>query len=399
MPRVWATPYNGASPTPEVRGPLRAHTYSAGPVSDWSTMRSILVRGLMRIMRFAIAAPMAMTTACGSGTAEVEPPADQGPEFVGVEWMQVDNNPVLEQPVCPGWNCLGMTDPSIGAGATDGLVMWMSAGGDAAAGGPVIGRATSTGDLSFTHDPNVPVMLPQDGVWDKWRETVTGLYDGQAGRWRMWYLGYAISFFDDPGIGQALSDDAAGSSWSRPASPIYRPAPGAWDANFITGPTVVRGPDGVWRLYYVGAGTTVGVGLLTSVDGESWTPHPDNPVFERELNGWDQGLLDPAVLYVDGRYLMWYGGFEEPLDLSSTPISIGLATSADGITWTRYGNGPVIRPGPAGSWNDLRVASPSVHRLANGSLLLALHGQSLSDAATGSSLGRIGIYQSRVPPG
>lgn len=160
---------------------------------------------------------------------------------------------------------------------------------------------------------------------------------------------------------------------------------------------VLRGPDGVWRLYYVGAGTTVGVGLLTSPDGETWTPYPDNPVFERDLNSWDQGLLDPAVLYVDGRYLMWYSGFKEPLDLSSTPISIGLATSDDGITWTRHQGGPVIQPGSAGSWNDLRVASPSVHHLPDGSLLLALHGQSVSDAMSGLSLGQIGVYRSTVP--
>ena len=47
--------------------------------------------------------------------------------------------------------------------------------------------------------------------------------------------------------------------------PLYRPASGAWDGAFLTGPSVVRGPDGLWRVYYAGAGTTVGIGIVVGL--------------------------------------------------------------------------------------------------------------------------------------
>ncbi|MEM0960960.1 MAG: hypothetical protein AAGK21_00295 [Bacteroidota bacterium] len=313
------------------------------------------------------------------------PPAD-------LEWTEVPGNPILEQPTCPTWNCLGMSDPWLGRMPDGRTVLWVSAGGDAGDGGPVVGRATGPSARQLTFDASAPQLTPRDGVWDRWRETVSMRYDPGTERWTMWTLSYSQSFFDDPAIGQYTSSDAEGTVFERPPAPIYRPTPGAWDGAFITDPVALRTPDGGWRLYYVGAGTTVGVGLLTSSDGQTWTPHPDNPVFERDLSGWDQGFVGIDVALIDGRYHLWYSGYEEPLDLTSTPISIGLATSEDGIRWERAEANPVIRPGPEGAWNELRIVSPSVRVEPDGTLLMAVHGQNREDA-NGRSLGRIGLYR------
>jgi hypothetical protein len=211
----------------------------------------------------------------------------------------------------------------------------------------------------------------------------------------MWYLGYARSFFEDPALGQTMSEGTEGTSFPRPAEPIYRARPGGWDGAFVTDPVAVPDPAGGWRLYYIGAGTTVGVGLLTSPDGTTWTPHPDNPLVEGDAGGWDQGFVGLEVIHHGGRWLMWYSGYREPLDLASTPIAIGLATSDDGVVWERHPANPVVEPGSPGAWNGLRIVSPSVHVEADGTLLMAVHGQSRADAA-GASLGRIGLYRS--PP-
>ena len=128
---------------------------------------------------------------------------------------------------------------------------------------------------------------------------------------------------------------------------------------FLTGPSLARGPDGTWRIWYTGAGTTVGIGLLTSPDGVTWTPHPANPVFERRLGQWDEATLEPCVRWLRGQWWMWYSGYREPLG-NATRIGIGLAVSDDGVHWTRVGDGPVLGPGAAGTWNDLRVLSPDV---------------------------------------
>jgi hypothetical protein len=272
----------------------------------------------------------------------------------------------------------------------------------------VVGRATVGADLSLTPDPaENPVLSVLENGWDQKRETVFLRFDEARSRWTMWYLGYSVSFFDDPAIGQMHSTDATGLEWERPAQPIYRPASDAWDGAFVSGPTFLEVPAGKadagqWRIYYSGAGTTVGIGLLTSEDqGESWVAHPASPVLEGAEGSWDEGILEVSVRYVNGEYLMWYSGYEEPLDLEKTPIYIGLARSEDGISWRRSEYNPVLGPAEAGSWNDLRVASPHVIVEDDGSLLLFAHGQS-QDNVGGSlggrpALGRLGVWRSRAP--
>jgi len=346
------------------------------------------------------AAALALAFALLAGATHAAAPPDGHGEALGAVWLEVPGNPLLPLFDCPDWHCLGHTDPWVARGANGELVAWFSTGGDR--GGPVVGRARVGANLALKLDPpDRPVLEATEGVWDVHRETVSTRWDPDEARWTMWYLGYAVSFFDDPGIGQARSLDEAGAAWDRPAAPIYRPDPDGWDFAFVTGPAFVEAPDGQWRLYYVGAGTTVGVGLLLSDDrGATWRPHPGNPVFERDLASWDQGVLEPSVLFVDdgdgGRYLMWYAGYEEPLDLATTPISIGLATSSDGVAWTRSPHNPVLGPGAPGTWSDLRVVSPHVVVASDGSLLLFAHGQ---NRATGidRALGRLGVWRSPGP--
>jgi hypothetical protein len=268
--------------------------------------------------------------------------------------------------------------------------MWATTGGDQ--GGPVVARAVATSGLTFEWSPAAAVIgVAAAGTWDRFVETPSVSWDSTSARWRMFYLGYRDTGFVEPAIGMMFSDDSAGTQWTRPATPIYRPTPGSWDGVFLTGPCGVRGPDGIWRVYYNGAGTTIGIGLLTSPDGVTWTPHPQNPVFERRLGAWDESVLEPCVRFVAGRWRLWYSGFAEPLG-PHTSIAIGHAVSNDGVTWTRDPDGPVLSPGPAGRWNDLRVLSGDVLVRGDGTLLMAAYGY--SHAAIGSTVGWIGRWES-----
>jgi hypothetical protein len=208
----------------------------------------------------------------------------------------------------------------------------------------------------------------------------------------MWYLGYSAPGLVAPAIGQMTSTDLKGTSWVRSGAPIYRPSSGGWDRDLVTGPTVVQGPDKIWRLYYTGVGSKNGVGLLSSQDGSHWTPYANNPILQAEPGAWDDQILEQAVAYSNGRYWMWYSGYSGQLQ-SSTSIAIGLATSSDGVHWTRNANNPVIKPGAAGSWNDLRVLAPDVIVESDGSLLMVAYGQSQSDI--GHTAGSIGFWRSR----
>ncbi|NOT33033.1 MAG: hypothetical protein HOP12_02570 [Candidatus Eisenbacteria bacterium] len=339
----------------------------------------------MRKWRTFVVVMLAWLCGCGSDTGR--PPI---PARVGVDWRSIAGNPILLPGPCPSWNCLGAGDPALASAPTGSLLLWATTGGDQ--GGPVIARASADPGLSFDWSPAAPVIgIAMAGAWDRFIETPSLSWDTSATRWRMFYLGYRDSGFVEPAIGMMFSGDSAGIQWTRPALPIYRPTPGAWDGVFVTGPCGVRGPDGVWRVYYTGAGTTVGIGLLTSLDGLTWAPHPQNPVFERRLGAWDESVLEPCVRHVDGRWHLWYSGFVEPL-APDTRIAIGHAISNDGVTWVRDPDGPVLSPGFPGSWNDLRVLSPDVLQRADGSLLLAAYG--FSNAAIGTTVGWIGLWES-----
>jgi hypothetical protein len=123
------------------------------------------------------------------------------------------------------------------------------------------------------------------------------------------------------------------------------------------------------RLYYTGAGDLFGIGLLTSIDAEHWTPYPGNPVFKVQPGAWDDQIVEAAVIYHKGQYWMWYSGYRGALEKDTT-IAIGLATSDDGVHWTRHPDNPVLRPGAQGRWNDMRVLAPDVLVDRDGSLLM-----------------------------
>ena len=96
---------------------------------------------------------------------------------------------------------------------------------------------------------------------------------------------------------------------------------------------------------------TYRIGVATSPDGKTWTNCASNPVFSSEsANAWENGYVyAPSVLYDGSQYKMFYVGLN-----SSTFINayrIGMATSPDGINWTRWANNPVLNLGSSGGWD------------------------------------------------
>ncbi len=352
--------------------------------------------------------------ACGSGETCLSCAADCAcPETLGVVWTPESATPVLTGRACPSFDCVGTSDPSLLRADDGALLAFVTTGGILAAGdggfvvkGPVIARARRPDGGAFAFDPpdRGVVETAPVGAWDRHVETVSVVRDPKTSALAMFYMGYEAQPGDPnfvPGgfhyqktaIGRMAAQDPDGTTWQRGAAPIYRPAPGSWDAVFVTGTSVVIGPDGVWRLYYSGAGTTVGVGLLTSTDGITWQPHAQNPVFERDLGAWDQATIEPSVRWFGGRYWMFYSGYREPLD-ETTRIAIGLATSTDGVRWERHPASPVLGPGAAGTWNDLRVLSADVMLEDDGSLLLAAYGCDARDKCENGKLS-VGLWRSR----
>jgi lysophospholipase L1-like esterase len=149
---------------------------------------------------------------------------------------------------------------------------------------------------------------------------------------------------------------------------------GSFNGKWSTCPSVLRAADG-YRMYYSsffneqdGLG---GIGLAVSADGVDWICQNDGkPVLPLGADGAfdDAQVFGPDVLYDGKQYLMWYtgdAGIKHPAGFFT--YQIGLATSRDGVTWTRANNGqPVLGNGPKGSPDEVQAATPSVLREGDG---------------------------------
>jgi sucrose-6-phosphate hydrolase SacC (GH32 family) len=75
-----------------------------------------------------------------------------------------------------------------------------------------------------------------------------------------------------------------------------------------------------------------------------FTPYRDNPVFKGTgTDTWDQEIRERGyILHEGGMYYMWYTGYRGD---ESSEKHLGLATSSDGLAWTRYQGNPVYDSG------------------------------------------------------
>lgn len=114
---------------------------------------------------------------------------------------------------------------------------------------------------------------------------------------------------------------------------------GQWDDMNVWAPTVVY-KDNTYMMWYCGGRNNqdIRIGLATSTDGTSWTRYGTNPVLNVGPSGWDTFQVSrPSVLFNGSSYCMWYSG--------DNGNSIGFATSIDGISWTKYSGNPVFSSG------------------------------------------------------
>ncbi|MEZ6128093.1 MAG: glycosylase [Planctomycetaceae bacterium] len=70
--------------------------------------------------------------------------------------------------------------------------------------------------------------------------------------------------------------------------------------------------------------------------------YAENPVFTGAAGEWDALIRERGWILKEGdRYHLWYTGYDP--ERSPVIMSPGYATSADGITWNRHPNNPLLR--------------------------------------------------------
>ena len=193
--------------------------------------------------------------------------------------------------------------------------------------------------VSWERHGDVPVLPGGDpGSWD------SGVAAGmcvlrEPGGYKGWYTG-AQSPSSPAQIGLAISQD--GVEWERAGStPVLLGLPGTWEET-VYHPSVIHDASG-YQMWYGGSSAGIcQIGHATSADGTDWV-RDGTPVLSIENIPWESACIDtPRVAVVEGRYFMYYTG--GPLSITDfRSWAIGLATSADGIGWTRYAGNPVFK--------------------------------------------------------
>jgi predicted GH43/DUF377 family glycosyl hydrolase len=295
------------------------------------------------------------------------------------DWVKDANNPVLARDTVianlPN-DLIAISDPWV---IKEGTVykMWYTCGGlnyptDTELRSRIC-YCTSTDGLNWDKYVGNPVMdVSYDGLWDSLGvETVSIIIDPSAvasERYKMWYAG---QYFNDYryDIGYAFSPD--GISWTKHAAPVLQVGTASeWDNGFLEGPSVLK-EAGVYKMWYCGYDVVVdgsgtdgntNIGLATSTDGINWTKHPNNPIFTTGTNTWDSHYVqDPHVINDNGVYYMWYGGN----DVEGYGQQVGLATSSDGVSWIKSPINPVLQKGSIDDWDANTASFPSVLKSDN----------------------------------
>lgn len=171
--------------------------------------------------------------------------------------------------------------------------------------------------------------------------------------YKMWYSGLD-EYTPYGGIYRIFyATSADGLSWTRHGVVLDADPPGGAGYPLTHRPCILN-ENGTYKMWYSGRdqGGTSRILYATSPDGVSWTKH--GVIFDVGPLGSleESGVTTPFVVRQDGRYVMWYAG------LKGSEARIFLATSHDGLSWTR--DGLVLDSGPSGSEDDLTLVEPFI---------------------------------------
>ncbi|MGL5890688.1 MAG: T9SS type A sorting domain-containing protein [Bacteroidia bacterium] len=317
------------------------------------------------------------------------------PANAQVNWVK-EPAPVLPRSaIYPNWDALATADACVLL-VNDTFKIWYSGAGWLSAGDTSthvrIGYAWSLDGLNWNQYAANPVLdrsSSNPNAPDYYgTETANVVYDSAAApaeRYRMWYSGkqddtslisgnYKVCYATSPN----------GINWTKYAGNPVLTAGSITDWNnlLISNVSVLLDID-TFKLWfaapdgYLNSQITDGkgnIGYATSVDGINWTKYP-NPVLVAGVgNSPDSAVVaEPSVIKIGNTYHMWYSMINS---WAIENFSVGYATSADGINWTKYSGNPVLPLGGLGTWDRYWSAHPGVvYNPQNGDLFMYYTGR------------------------
>ena len=268
----------------------------------------------------------------------------------GVTFVEAAGGPVVRP--SPDWTVLGLGSAAVAR--IDGVLTGLVSGADAS-GVRSIGRINAPDHALDWNVGSAPIIEPlagafdQDGVADPdfvlTDDRYSVYWSGGAG------LGHTIG----RAAGTALGSVArAGDSSLGDDGAVLVPSDSGWDATSVHAPAiVVHGASGESLLFYAGHADDgaaadevpigLSIGLARSDNGREFTREEGGPLGDSRVllpgdaDEWDdEGVAAPTVFFSDGRFQMWYQGFD------GVQWQTGRATSIDAKNWAKDTRNPVF---------------------------------------------------------
>jgi hypothetical protein len=262
-------------------------------------------------------------------------------------------------------------------------------------------------EFNFTWYENNPILSGGgQGEWD-----VIKVLEGKVlyvdDVFHMFYTGIGVN---SVGIGYAVSSD--GLAFTKHAdNPILQSDGEGFDAVGVSHGTPLLVAD-TWMLYYnaINVGekyreVTAGgssIGLTTAPDPTGPWSAGQQVLTSGASGEWDSGFIIPnSIVTTEDGYRMYYSAGSDP---EVKVMMCGMATSPDGITWTKYDDptttqapfaesDPVMQPGPS-AW-DSDLVQCRVLKTDKGWEMFYLGWDGASIAATGYAFSPDGVQWSK----
>ena len=210
----------------------------------------------------------------------------------------------------------------------------------------------SVDGINWTAFPN-PVLYPgSSNSWDS-KSVQPGAILKENGIYKMYYFGYSDEY-DNWHVGLATSVN--GINWTKRPQPIIYGTYG-WEFQLVIS-ALVKIND-TYFLYYTGRNLPeYKIGVAISTDGINFIKYSGNPILTNDRPWELNGILDGSVIMDNGTLKMVY--------MNSNASGFGLATSSDGLNWTKDNSNPFFtNMNSANNWADDYIAYPSLVKTNN----------------------------------
>lgn len=188
--------------------------------------------------------------------------------------------------------------------------------------------------------------------------------------YKMWYANEANNGVHS--IGYAVSSD--GFNWNRKVDkPVLSAgSTSTWDSYGVCLGAVIK-ENGIYKMYYSGTPTHDGpyqIGLAVSTDGINWTKNKQPVLYADSLR--EPFITASEVIKLNNKYYMYYSS---SINLKKV---VCLAFSDDGIKWLRYFNNPILTA--TEQWEGTGTYYPSVIKNNNQFLMVYQNYHNLKSA-------------------